>query len=97
MDSYLKMMKHMADLYRQYETQMTDIASDTADFASFIEDLEESRFHQMMAGIPKLFSSAIDPLFGYKFALKDLKRLTEIDSRWAEVLAVTADMPSHMD
>jgi len=97
MDSYLKMMKHMADLYRQYETQMTDIASDTADFASFIEDLEESRFHQMMAGIPKLFSSAIDPLFEYKFALKDLKRLTEIDSRWAEVLAVTADMPPHMD
>lgn len=24
MDSYLKMMKHMADLYRQYETHMTD-------------------------------------------------------------------------
>ncbi len=36
MDSYLKMMKHMADLYRQYETQMTDIAADTVDFAAFI-------------------------------------------------------------
>jgi len=91
------MMKHMADLYRQYKTQMTDIASDTADFASFIEGLEESRFHQMMAGIPKLFNSTIDPLFEYKFSLNDLKRLTEIDSRWAEVLAVTADMPPHMD
>ncbi len=49
MDSYLKMMKHMADLYRQYETQMTDIASDTVDFASFIKNLDESRFHQMMS------------------------------------------------
>ena len=97
MDSYLKMMKHMADLYRQYETEMTDIAADTPDFASFIEDLNESRFHQMMTGIPKLFNSAIDPLFRYKFELKDLKRLTEVDSRWIQVLEVTTDMPSHMD
>jgi len=97
MDSYLKMMKHMADLYRQYETEMTDIAADTADFASFIEDLNESRFHQMMTGIPKLFNSAIDPLFRYKFELKDLKRLTEVDSRWVQVLEVTTDMPPHMD
>ena len=81
MDSYLKMMKQMTVLYRQYETEMTDIAADTADFASFIEDLNESRFHQMMTGIPKLFNSASDPLFRYKFELKDLKRLTEVDSR----------------
>jgi hypothetical protein len=97
MDSYLKMMKHMADLYRQYETQMTDISFDTSEFASFIEDLDEPRFHRMMAGIPKLFSGSIDPLYRKKFALKDLKRLTETDSRWAEVLTVTADMPPHMD
>lgn len=97
MDSYLKMMKHMADLYRQYETQMTDIAADTLDFAAFIEDLDESRFHQMMAGIPKLFGSTIDPLFEYKFALKDLKRLAEADIRWVKVLAATSDMPPHMD
>jgi hypothetical protein len=97
MDSYLKMMKHMADLYRQYETQMTDIAADTVDFASFIKNLDESRFHQMMAGIPKLFGSIIDPLFGHQFALKDLKRLTETDNRWAEVIGVTKNMPLHMD
>ncbi len=97
MDSYLKMMKHMADLYRQYETQMTDIAADTVEFAAFIENLDESRFHQMMAGIPKLFGSVIDPLFGHKFALKDLKRLTETDNRWAEVIGVTRDMPCHLD
>ena len=97
MDSYLKMMKHMADLYRQYETQMTDIAADTVDFAAFIKNLDESRFHQMMAGIPKLFGSIIDPLFGHQFALKDLKRLTETDNRWAEVIGVTKDMPLHMD
>ncbi|MBW2582175.1 MAG: hypothetical protein JRE36_01000 [Deltaproteobacteria bacterium] len=97
MDSYLKMMKHMADLYRQYETQMTDIAADTVDFAAFIKNLDESRFHQMMAGIPKLFGSVVDPLFGHQFALKDLKRLTETDNRWAEVIGVTKNMPLHMD
>ena len=97
MDSYLKMMKHMADLHRQYETQMTDIAADTLEFAEFIENLDESRFHQMMAGIPKLVGSIQDPLFGYKFALKDLKRLTEADNRWAEVLSYTRDLPLHMD
>ena len=97
MNSYLKMMKNMADLYGQYQAQMTDIASDTMDFAAFIENLDESRFHQMMAGIPKLFSRTTDPLFGYKFALKDLKRLTETDERWAELLRVTSDMPLNMD
>ncbi len=97
MNSYLKMMKHMADLYRQYETDMADIAADTADFASFIEDLDETRFHQMMTGIPKLFNSAVDPLFRHNFRLKDLKRLTEVDSRGAKVLEVTTGMPPHMD
>jgi len=97
MDSYLKMMKHMADLYRQYETQMDDIAFDTVDFATFIEKLDESQFHQMMAGIPKLIGSVTNPLSGYKFALEDLKRLTEPDNRWAEVLRFTRDMPLYMD
>ena len=97
MDSYLKMMKHMSDLYRQYENQMTDIAPDTVDFAAFIEDLDESRFHQMMEVLPRLFGTAADPLFRYTFALKDLKRLAEDDGRWAEVLAVTRDMPPHME
>jgi len=97
MDSYLKMMKHMADLYRQYQTQMTDIAADTVNFAAFIEDLDESRFHQMMTGIPKLFDAAIDPLFESTFALKDLKQLAGGDNRWAEVLAITKSMPPQMD
>lgn len=97
MDSYLKMMKHMADLHRQYETQFTDIDADTVDFAAFIKNLDEPRFHQMMAGIPKLFGSVTDPLFERKFALGDLKRLTEADTRWAEVTGATKGMPPHMD
>ena len=97
MDSYLKMMKHMADLYRQYENQMVDVAADTADFAAFIEALDEPRFHRMMAGVPTLFRAAADPLFGYTFGLKDLKRLTESDNRWDEVLAATRGMPLSMD
>ena len=97
MDSYLKMMKQMADLYRQYENQMINIEADAADFSEFIEELDESRFHQMMSGIPKLFSAAVDPLFECTLALKNLKHLAKGDSRWAEVLAVTRDMPFHMD
>lgn len=97
MDSYLKMMKQMADLYRQYENQMINIEADAVDFAEFIEELDESRFHQMMSGIPKLFSAAVEPLFESTFALKNLKHLAKGDSLWAEVLAVTRDMPSHMD
>ncbi len=97
MDSYLKMMKHMADLYRQYEIQMMASADDAADFAAFIEDIDEARFQQMMVGIPKLFKSVKDPLFRYQLGLKDLIRLSEPDSRWAEVLRHTKDMPLHMD
>ena len=97
MDSYLKMMKHMADLHQQYQMQMTDIADDTADFAVFIENLDEFQFHQMMAGLPKLFGNATDPLFGHKFALMDLKRLTEGNTRWAEVLSFTGEMPLNLD
>ena len=97
MDSYLKMMKHMADLYRQYEKQMMHVEADTAEFAVFIEGLDESRFHQMMTGIPKLFDAAVDPLFESTFALKDLKQLAGGDNRWAEVLAATGSMPPQMD
>ena len=97
MDSYLKMMKHMADLYRQYEGQMSDVSEDTAGFAAFIEDLDESRFHQMMDGVPTLFGAAADPLFGYNFELKDLKRLAGSGNRWAEVRAATRGMPLSMD
>jgi hypothetical protein len=97
MDSYLKMMKHMADLFRQYETQMNDVADDTAGFAAFIKNLDEPQFHQMMDGIPKLFARIEDPLFGYKFALNDLKQFTKIDTRWNEILGVTREMPLHMD
>jgi len=97
MDSYLKMMKHMADLYRQYENRMVDVADDTSDFAAFIENLNESQFHRMMDGVPTLFGAATDPLFGHGFALKDLRRLTKGDARWNEVLAVTKEMPPAMD
>jgi hypothetical protein len=97
MDSYLKMIKHMADLYRQYEDQMINAPSDAADFAEFVEALDEQRFHQMMAGVPALFGAATDPLFAYNFRLKDLKRLTESDTRWDEILAATGAMPLAMD
>ena len=97
MDSYLKMMKHMVVLYRQYETQMTGIELDSVDFAAFIENLDESRFHKMISGIPKLFGNVIDPLYGYKFSLRDLKQLADGDGRWSEVLDATRDMPLNMD
>ena len=87
----------MAELYRQYETLMTDMAADTEDFADFIENLEEPRFHQMMTGIPELFGKVYDPHFRQNFDLKDLKRLTEPDNRWTEVLRISKDMPLHMD
>ena len=97
MNSYLKMMKHMADLYRQYEKQMVDVEDDSADFAAFIEDLDEPQFHKMMTGIPALLGAVADPLYRSKFSLKELKRLAEGDDRWAEVLAVSRSMPLPMD
>jgi len=97
MDSYLKMMKNIADLYRKYEQQMVRIAPDTANFAAFIENLDESQFHRMMAGIPTLFGAINDSLFGQTFALENLKRLTESDNRWDRVLETTRDMPLSMD
>jgi hypothetical protein len=97
MDSYLKMMKNIADLYRKYEQQMVRIAPDTANFAAFIENLDESQFHRMMAGIPTLFGAINDSLFGQTFALENLKRLTESDNRWNKLLETTRDMPLSMD
>jgi hypothetical protein len=97
MDSYLKMMKNIADLYRKYEQQMVRIAPDAADFAAFIENLNESQFHRMMAGIPTMFGAIDDSLFRHTFALENLKRLTESDDRWAKVLETTKNMPLSMD
>ena len=69
----------------------------TADFATFIEALDEPRFHRMMAGVPTLFGALDDSLFRYTFALENLKRLTESDNRWDKVLATTRGMPLSMD
>lgn len=97
MDSYLQMMKHMAGLYRQYEAQIAGIELDSVDFAAFIENLDEPGFHRMMSGIPKLFGSVIDPLYGYKFSIGDLKQLADGDDLWSEVLDATRNMPLNMD
>ena len=97
MDSYLKMMKNIADLYRKYGQQMVNIASDASDFATFIEDLNESQFHRMMAGIPTMFGTIDDSLFRHTFAIEKLKKLTEGGNRWNKVLETTRDMPLSMD
>ena len=97
MDSYLKMMKNMADLYRKYEHQMIGITPDASDFAAFLENLNEPQFHRMMAGIPTLFGTIEDSLFRHTFALENLKRLTESDNRWTKVIETTRDMPLSMD
>ena len=97
MDSYLKMMKNIADLYRKYEQQMVRIAPDASDFAAFIKNLNESQFHRMMAGIPTMFGAIDDSLFRHTFALENLKKLTESDHRWGKVLETTRDMPLSMD
>ncbi|RLC06335.1 MAG: hypothetical protein DRH90_03625 [Deltaproteobacteria bacterium] len=97
MDSYLKMMKNIADLYRKYEQRMIRITPDTSDFAAFIENLKESQFHRMMAGIPAMFSTEDDSLFRQTFSLENLKKLTESDKRWDKVLETTKDMPLSMD
>ena len=97
MDSYLKMMKNMADLYRKYQHQMIEISPDASDYAVFIENLKESQFHRMMAGIPTLFGTIEDSLFRHTFALENLKKLTEDDHRWEKVIETTRDMPLSMD
>lgn len=97
MDSYLKMMKNMADLYRQYEHQMIGITPDASDFAAFIENLNEPQFHRMMAGIPTMFGTIDDSLFRHTFTLENLKKLTESDNRWKKVIETTRDMPLSMD
>ena len=97
MDSYLKMMKNIGDLYRKYQHQMVSVAPDTEDFAAFIENLDESQFHQMMTGIPTLFDATDDSLFKKTFALKNLKRLTKTDDRWNKLIETTRGMPLSMD
>ena len=97
MDSYLRMMKNIADLYRKYKQQMDNIASDASDFATFIEDLNESQFHRMMAGIPTMFGAVDDSFFRHTFAIENLKKLTESGKRWDKVLETTRDMPLSMD
>jgi len=97
MDSYLKMMQNMVDLYRKYEQQMLRSAPDASEFAAFIENLNESQFHRMMAGIPTMFGPIDDSLFRHTFAIENLRKLTERDNRWGKVLETTKDMPLSMD
>jgi hypothetical protein len=96
MDSYLRMMKNMAVLFRKYEQQTVRNASDAADFAAFIENLNESQFHRMMAKIPSLFGAISDPLYNHSFTLENLIKITESDNRWDKVLETIKDMPLSM-
>jgi len=87
----------MVDLYRKYEQQMVRNAPDAPEFAAFIENLNESQFLRMMAGIPTMFGPIDDALFRNTFAIENLKKLTERDNRWGKVLETTKDMPLSMD
>ena len=97
MDSYLKMMKNFADLYRKYEQQMSGMETDAADFAAFIESLDEPHFQRMMSGIPTQFDEIDDALYGQIFSIENLKKLTESGNRWDKVLEATKDLPLSMN
>ena len=43
MDSYLRMMKRMTQLYDLHKAQMCDVPADTDSFAAFIEELDEEK------------------------------------------------------
>ena len=72
MNSYLKMMKHMVDLYRQYRLETNTPSEDSSEFAEFILNIDESHFNRMMSGLPTLFDRNTDPLFRIEFAIKEL-------------------------
>jgi len=97
MDSYLKMMKRMADLYDQYLKHTVYQTENSNRIASFIRELDTPGYNRLLAGLPTLLGQAQGAVPRYTFDQESVEQLTLSDNRWITIEKTVAPAPSSLD
>ncbi|OEU56182.1 MAG: hypothetical protein BA862_07835 [Desulfobulbaceae bacterium S3730MH12] len=97
MDSYLKMMKRMVDLYDQHLQQSGHQTEKSDRVASFIRDLDAPEYDRVLAGLPTLLSQGQGAVPRYNFDQDCINRLTQPDDRWIRIEEMVTISPVSLD
>lgn len=97
MDSYLKMMKRMVDLYDQH-LQQSGLQTENSDrIASFIRDLDTPGYDRLLAGLPALLDQNQGAVPRYNFDQDCVERLIHPDERWSRIEKKVANASESLD
>ncbi len=97
MDSYLKMMKRMVDLYDQHLQQSGHQTEKSDRIASFIRDLDTPEYDRVLAGLPTLLGQGQGAVPRYNFDQDCIDRLTQPDDRWTRIEEMVTTSPASLD
>ena len=97
MDSYLKMMKQMVDLYDRQLHQSGHQTANSDRIASFIRDLDTPGYDRLLAGLPTLLDQYQGVVPRYNFDQDSVDRLTRPDDRWTRIEEKVATVPASLD
>ena len=97
MDSYLKMMKRMVDLYDQHLKHSVHQTENSNRIASFIRKLDTPGYDRLLAGLPTLLGQDQGAVPKYNFDQDCVERLTQPDDRWSRIQDKVATAPASLD
>ena len=97
MDSYLKMMKRMVDLYDQHLQQSGFQTENSDRIASFIRDLDTPGYDRLLAGLPALLDQNQGAVPRYNFDQDCVDRLILPDERWSRIEEKVANASESLD
>ncbi len=97
MDSYLKMMKRMVDIYDQLLQQSGHQTENSDRIASFIRDLDTPGYDRLLAGLPTLLDQYPGSVPRYNFDQDCIERLTRPDDCWTRIEEKVATAPASLD
>ena len=97
MDSYLKMMKRMVDLYDQHLKHSVHQTENSNRIAFFIRELDTPGYDRLLAGLPTLLGHDQGAVPKYNFDQDCVERLTQPDDRWTRIQDKVATAPASLD
>ena len=97
MDSYLKMMKRMVDLYDQHLKHSVHQTENSNRVAAFIRELDTPAYDRLLAGLPTLLGQDQGAVPKYNFDQDCVELLTQPDDRWTRIQDKVATAPASLD
>ena len=97
MDSYLKMMKRMVDLYDQHLQQSGHQTKKSDRMATFIRGLDTPGYDRLLTGLPALLGQNHGAVPRYNFDQDCIAQLTQLDDRWSRIEEVVTTSPASLD